>query len=178
MAIPARNDHFLVVCFLIAWALPAVHVNFSPESGNKAKSEPFVSFLMRRSSNFLQSGFAGCELPLYEICHQNVSRIQCSAIGCCFHKPTCYRKAVPSYVRVFIVLIFLVLISFTLFEFYRWLQGQLVSYCRVRYVMHCVSLRRRSCVAEKSRKDTARQLKNGSESSLDVCNSNETKVKI
>ncbi|XP_068787326.1 testis-expressed protein 29 isoform X2 [Struthio camelus] len=153
MAIPARNDHFLVVCFLIAWALPAVHVNFSPESGNKAKSEPFVSFLMRRSSNFLQSGFAGCELPLYEICHQNVSRIQCSAIGCCFHKPTCYRKAVPSYVRVFIVLIFLVLISFTLFEFY-------------------------SCVAEKSRKDTARQLKNGSESSLDVCNSNETKVKI
>uniref|UniRef100_A0A8C8S2S3 Uncharacterized protein n=1 Tax=Pelusios castaneus TaxID=367368 RepID=A0A8C8S2S3_9SAUR len=39
--------------------------------------------------------FVVCELPLYEICSQNVSRIQCSILGCCFHKQICYRKAVP-----------------------------------------------------------------------------------
>uniref|UniRef100_A0A8C4WII9 Secreted protein n=1 Tax=Gopherus evgoodei TaxID=1825980 RepID=A0A8C4WII9_9SAUR len=39
--------------------------------------------------------FVVCELPLYEICSQNVSRVQCSALGCCFHKQICYRKAVP-----------------------------------------------------------------------------------
>uniref|UniRef100_A0A670JAJ0 Uncharacterized protein n=1 Tax=Podarcis muralis TaxID=64176 RepID=A0A670JAJ0_PODMU len=36
-----------------------------------------------------------CEFPFYEICRENVSRIECSELGCCYHKETCYKKAVP-----------------------------------------------------------------------------------
>ncbi|XP_039359590.1 testis-expressed protein 29 isoform X5 [Mauremys reevesii] len=75
--------------------------------------------LQKRSTHFLRHGFAVCELPLYEICSQNVSRVQCSVLGCCFHKQICYRKAVPSYMQVFIILILLIMGSFILFVFHR-----------------------------------------------------------
>ncbi|XP_043354970.1 testis-expressed protein 29 isoform X1 [Dermochelys coriacea] len=65
--------------------------------------------------------FVVCELPLYEICSENVSRVQCSGLGCCFHKQICYRKAVPSYMQVFIVLILLIMGSFILFVFHSFL---------------------------------------------------------
>ncbi|KYO41314.1 testis-expressed sequence 29 protein [Alligator mississippiensis] len=76
---------------------------------------PFTHLLKKRSSNFLQDGFAVCELPFYEICDKNVSRIQCSALGCCFHKEVCYKKAVPSYMQVFIILILVIMAAFILF---------------------------------------------------------------
>uniref|UniRef100_A0A8C6YG93 Uncharacterized protein n=1 Tax=Naja naja TaxID=35670 RepID=A0A8C6YG93_NAJNA len=40
--------------------------------------------------------FEVCELPFYEVCQTNVSRIECTELGCCYHKETCYKKAVPS----------------------------------------------------------------------------------
>uniref|UniRef100_A0A7M4FEL9 Uncharacterized protein n=1 Tax=Crocodylus porosus TaxID=8502 RepID=A0A7M4FEL9_CROPO len=58
-----------------------------------------------------------CELPFYEICDKNVSRIQCSVLGCCFHKEVCYKKAVPSYMQVFIILILVIMAAFILFQF-------------------------------------------------------------
>ncbi|CAM2096472.1 testis-expressed protein 29 [Caretta caretta] len=85
------------------------------------KSAPFTHLLKKRSTNFLRHGFAVCELPLYEICSENVSRVQCSGLGCCFHKQICYRKAVPSYMQVFIILILLIMGSFILFVFHSFL---------------------------------------------------------
>uniref|UniRef100_A0A670YZS7 Uncharacterized protein n=1 Tax=Pseudonaja textilis TaxID=8673 RepID=A0A670YZS7_PSETE len=46
-------------------------------------------------STFRQSVNTLCELPFYEVCQTNVSRIECTELGCCYHKETCYKKAVP-----------------------------------------------------------------------------------
>ncbi|KAH0624547.1 hypothetical protein JD844_032141 [Phrynosoma platyrhinos] len=60
-----------------------------------------------------------CELPFYEICRTNVSRIKCSELGCCFHKETCYKKAVPQYMKAFGGLIGLIFVLFCLYMLQR-----------------------------------------------------------
>ncbi|XP_039359575.1 testis-expressed protein 29 isoform X2 [Mauremys reevesii] len=120
LQVPGLNPQFIFfLYFLTVCCLPCAFVKFPPNSDSKMKSAPFVHLLKKRSTHFLRHGFAVCELPLYEICSQNVSRVQCSVLGCCFHKQICYRKAVPSYMQVFIILILLIMGSFILFVFHR-----------------------------------------------------------
>ncbi|XP_039359581.1 testis-expressed protein 29 isoform X3 [Mauremys reevesii] len=122
LQVPGLNPQFIFfLYFLTVCCLPCAFVKFPPNSDSKMKSAPFVHLLKKRSTHFLRHGFAVCELPLYEICSQNVSRVQCSVLGCCFHKQICYRKAVPSYMQVFIILILLIMGSFILFVFHSFL---------------------------------------------------------
>ncbi|XP_034274677.1 testis-expressed protein 29 isoform X1 [Pantherophis guttatus] len=103
---------FLVPCLLWLPSGACIKLSFKFNSGTQSPSR--VLHLEKRS-NFLRYGFAVCELPFYEVCQTNVSRIECTELGCCYHKETCYKKAVPSYMKAFIALIVIILAVFTLF---------------------------------------------------------------
>ncbi|XP_025035206.2 testis-expressed protein 29 [Pelodiscus sinensis] len=112
------NPQFIfLLYFLTVYSLTCAFAKLPPNLDSTMKSAPFAHLLKKRSTNFMRYGFAVCELPLYEICSQNVSRIQCSVLGCCFHKQICYKKAVPEYMQVFIILILLIMGVFVLFVF-------------------------------------------------------------
>ncbi|XP_077200383.1 testis-expressed protein 29 [Paroedura picta] len=88
------------------------------------KSPPLSLQLEKRDANFFRYGFAVCELPFYEICRDNVSRIECSELGCCFYKQACYKKAVPEYMKAFVGLIVFIFVIFILFVLYRCFAGE------------------------------------------------------
>nr|XP_020649955.1 testis-expressed protein 29 isoform X2 [Pogona vitticeps]XP_020649956.1 testis-expressed protein 29 isoform X2 [Pogona vitticeps]XP_020649957.1 testis-expressed protein 29 isoform X2 [Pogona vitticeps] len=104
----------LLMCCLTLWS-PVACVSLSLKLDGAIQSPHMAHQLEKRSTNFLRYGFAVCELPFYEICNSNVSRIECSALGCCFHKETCYKKAVPQYMKAFVGLIWLLFGIFCLF---------------------------------------------------------------
>ncbi|XP_078246399.1 testis-expressed protein 29 [Pogona vitticeps] len=104
----------LLMCCLTLWS-PVACVSMSLKLDGAIQSPHMAHQLEKRSTNFLRYGFAVCELPFYEICNSNVSRIECSALGCCFHKETCYKKAVPQYMKAFVGLIWLLFGIFCLF---------------------------------------------------------------
>ncbi|XP_025024053.1 testis-expressed protein 29, partial [Python bivittatus] len=104
---------FLVSC-LILWLPPGACIKLSFKS-NRTTQSPLLALQLEKRSNFLRYGFAVCELPFYEICQTNVSRIECTELGCCYYKETCYKKAVPSYMKAFVALIVIILAVFSLF---------------------------------------------------------------
>ncbi|XP_038618055.1 testis-expressed protein 29 [Tachyglossus aculeatus] len=71
--------------------------------------------LRRKASNPLLKGFEVCDVPLSEICQENVSRDKCIELKCCFQKQLCLKKAVPKYVSLFIIMIVVVLGIFLCF---------------------------------------------------------------
>ncbi|XP_028583954.2 testis-expressed protein 29 [Podarcis muralis] len=114
---------FLMYC-LTLWSPPGLCVQ-SPLKLNRAiQSPPLPHRLEKRNTNFLRYGFAVCEFPFYEICRENVSRIECSELGCCYHKETCYKKAVPQYMKAFICLIVIVMVAFCIFVLYSCCAGK------------------------------------------------------
>nr|XP_034972603.1 testis-expressed protein 29 [Zootoca vivipara] len=84
-----------LICCLTLWSPPGLCVQSPLKLDRAIQSPPLPHRLEKRNTNFLRYGFAVCEFPFYEICRENVSRIECSELGCCFHKQTCYKKAVP-----------------------------------------------------------------------------------
>ncbi|XP_062983734.1 testis-expressed protein 29 [Elgaria multicarinata webbii] len=105
---------FLMYC-LTLWSPPGACVKLSLKLDTAIQPPPLTVRLEKRNANFLRYGFAVCELPFYEICRSNVSRIECSELGCCFHKETCYKKAVPQYMKAFVGLIVIIMVVFSLF---------------------------------------------------------------
>ncbi|CAI5771929.1 Hypothetical predicted protein [Podarcis lilfordi] len=93
---PGQNPRliFLMYC-LTLWSPPGLCVQSPLKFDRAIQSPPLPHRLEKRNTNFLRYGFAVCEFPFYEICRENVSRIECSELGCCYHKETCYKKAVP-----------------------------------------------------------------------------------
>ncbi|KAJ7319785.1 hypothetical protein JRQ81_019296 [Phrynocephalus forsythii] len=126
---------FLVYC-LTLWSPPVACVNMSLNLDKEIQSAHVAHELEKRSTNFIRYGFAVCELPFHEICNSNVSRIECSALGCCFHKETCYKKAVPQYMKAFVALIWLLFGIFILFM-----------------LQSCIGRKKMSAVKEKKKKE-------------------------
>ncbi|KAJ6667387.1 hypothetical protein lerEdw1_016508 [Lerista edwardsae] len=117
---PRQNPKvfFLFYC-LTLWSAPGACVKL-----DRAKQSSHSTLqLEKRDTKFYQYGLAVCELPFYEICRTNVSRIQCSELGCCYHKETCYKKAVPEYMKTFVALIVIIMVVFVLFVLYKMLLG-------------------------------------------------------
>ncbi|XP_061485664.1 testis-expressed protein 29 [Rhineura floridana] len=120
-----QNPRFILLMYcLTLWSPPGACVQLSLKLERAVQSPPLTLQLEKRNANFLRYGFAVCELPFYEICSSNVSRIKCSELGCCFHKETCYKKAVPQYMKAFIGLIVVVMVVFFLFMLYSCCTGK------------------------------------------------------
>ncbi|XP_053168941.1 testis-expressed protein 29 [Hemicordylus capensis] len=113
---PVQNPRFIFLFYcLTLWPCPGACVKLSLKLDRAIQSPPLTHQLEKRDANFFRYGFAVCELPFYEICSLNVSRIQCSELGCCFHKETCYKKAVPQYMKTFVAFILIIMVIFVLF---------------------------------------------------------------
>ncbi|XP_062831516.1 testis-expressed protein 29 [Anolis carolinensis] len=110
-----QNLGFLFLMYCLTLWSPGACVHLSDNMVKPIPSPPLAHQLKKRNANFLQYGFAVCEIPFYKVCRPNVTRIACSELGCCYHKEVCYKKAMPQYMRAFIGLIFIVFAMFSLY---------------------------------------------------------------
>ncbi|XP_028904096.1 testis-expressed protein 29 isoform X2 [Ornithorhynchus anatinus] len=116
--------------------------------------------LRQKAANPLLKGFAVCDVPLSEICQENVSRDKCIELKCCFQKQLCLRKAIPKYVSLFTILIVVILgffLCFVAFGFWQEKRRKRMAQKHQQAVAPVVTPQERDTKSLKERKEAKPQ---------------------